>query len=332
MRSTLSALFVLSLASTALADPPPVALSVAPVATQQAWRWTLTNTTSSPLEVLTDRRLVWIEQTQPPPLPNGRVRRLRTLARCVHSARPTTHERAARTTLAPGQQYSEDVLLHDLCGVNLPRWVTAGAPITLHYGFNVARRGRPSLLRTLVLDERTTPVNDLTAITNLPALAAENTAPAGVSGAPTLTARGTQAALPEDLRITVRFHNTSVHPMVLPWRATMFRFEVRGPSGRQVECRALTRGFGAQREYFVRVAGRGSLSMTLLPALYCPQGALATPGLYDVTTVFNNTLDGREYGLQRVFTGTLRSPASMLRVTRGNGRFLPLRPEVSPAR
>jgi hypothetical protein len=118
--------------------------------------------------------------------------------------------------------------------------------------------------------------------------------------------------------------------MVIPWRPSMMRFDVRTPTGRVVDCRALTRGFGAQREYFVRLAGHRSLSMTLLPALYCPQGTLSAPGLYQAEAVLTNALDGQEYGFQRVFTGTLRAAPSTLRVVRGNNRWLPLHPELSP--
>jgi len=311
---------------------------VSPAADAWRWRFVLANRGTTPMPVVADRRLVWLEVAPPPVVPGARrVRRRARVVRCVHDARPSTNERSPEVVLGPGERYAEAFDLRDQCNLRMPAGLVAGARVVFHYGFVQPRRGRVRLSRSVVRDERPEAINDLTAAVEMPALPTDLVPTNGRStptperdpGTPTLdlSLRVSRAATGAGLGVTVTVRNPSVHPVSTLWRPSMFAFELDAPDGRRVLCESLMREPSAQLEYFARFAGRGRRSISLRLAEYCPLGAFDHPGVYLVRARFVSHASGAEYGLGRVFVGESNSPQAVTRVGRGHGAYTPFDPE-----
>jgi hypothetical protein len=311
----------------ALADPPPappapVALEVSAGEDAGRLRFALRNVTGSPVEVVADRRLLSFVATPPAPVPGQRRRRARA-ARCAHDQRPPFNEFSPRVTLEPGQRYSEEVEVADLCALRSP----ALGPETLefHYGFAPPRRGRATHARSIVTDERADTFAEVVA--PAPPSVVAGAAAAGDEGAPgllALSARGSSAPGGNGLRATVTLRNPSVQAVWTLLRPTQFSFVVTTPAGREVACDALTRQPTPLRDLFVRIPAHGRRSFTLLPAMYCPTTTFQGAGVYRARARFESRADGGAFGMQRVFTGVAESASIPLRVSRG--QVVPLRP------
>jgi hypothetical protein len=314
------------------AGPSPVSFAIEPAAGSTVWRWTLRNVTDRPVEVATDRRLVWFE-VAPGPAAAGRRGPSRA-ARCVHDARPTRTEGAARTLLAPGQSYSERVDLRDTCALRLPAGLVAGAAVVAHYGFAPlpARGTSPARwrARTLVVDALPYPVNDLTAAVTAPSLPAPPAADAPAAPGLTLVGRGAQAAAGEGLTAAVTLRNEGPRPRWTLFRTAMFGFELETPAGRAVRCDQLARETSPFRELFVRLGAGGGRAARLAVAEFCPAGALDEAGIYQARAVFESRADGQPWLTGEVFTGRLRSAPFVLRVSRGRARYRPLGLVIAP--
>jgi hypothetical protein len=318
----------------------PVAFAVEPVAGTWRWRWSLRNTSGAPAEVLTDRRLVWFEIPPPPVDPTAppRVRAQqarRKPVRCVYDGRPTTNEFAPRTELSPGQRYSELVDLRELCGLRTPPGFSAGVQVTAHYGFappaNARTAPRPSRVRSIAVDERPEVVNDLTTIVTLQSVTGDESARANTSPrVPVVTASNAQAATGEGLRASVRVTNPSLQPLWTLWRTVLFSFVVETPAGRTVNCNALSRQPNPLRDFFVRLPGRGSRAMSLTPSAYCPPHTFNAQGIYTVRAYFESRASGESYNFPRSFVGRVGSAPAAFRISRGDGRYVPLGLEITP--
>lgn len=305
-------------------DPSPLAFLVAPEPGGWRWRFSLRNQSSAPLTVIADRRLVSLEF--PAAQPIGPRRRRAVVRRCAHSGRPAINEFAPRVTLAPGESYSELFDLRDQCALRVPTF-SAGDPIVVRYGWESPNRR--SMMRSLLIDEGPSVLPSLVTTVTAPEAPAEAVDEAG--GAPLqVRAFGSQSALGEGLRATVRLVNPSVQPIWTLYRNAMWAFEVLRPDGVGVTCDALTQRPGARRDFFLRLGARGSRGATLVPDVWCPQGTFARPGIYEVRAVFASGESGEDFGLQRVFTGRVSSRPFFLRVSRGTGRYVPWAPSRSP--
>lgn len=338
---------LLAATSSALADPPapvltrtsPVEFRIEPTDEPFRWRWSLTNVSSAPVEVVTDHRLVWFEVAPftTPTAPGRRPARARRPPRCVHDARPANNDVAPRAALAPGQRYAALVDVRDTCALRVPAALAPGAVATVHYGYPTgrpSRRPRPTpASRSVVLDEVPVGVNDLSVALTVaapPAVEAPLTdAPATGPRPPVLTARGSGARAGDALRATVRLRNPSVRPLRTFWHSGLFAFELTTPEGRVVRCDRLTRQPAPYRDLFTRIAPGGSRAMTVLLGAYCPRPALAAPGIYQARAVFESAVRGDAVGLAQSFMGRVTSDAFVLRVSRGDGRYRPLAPSIT---
>lgn len=322
---------LLCIPSAALADPPavpvpaPVALDVGEGSSPGRLRFALRNVTGTPVEVVADRRLLSFVAT-PPVIPAG-VRRRRTgrLPRCAHDQRPAINEFSPRLMLDPGQRYSEEIDVDDLCGLRVP---TLGPqPLEFHYGFTPPRRGRTSHARSIVTDEREETFADITTIAS-PTLVAARTPDATTADASrallTLSARGASASSAAGLRVPVTLRNPSVQAVWTLLRPTQFSFVVTDPEGREVVCDALLRQPTPLRDLFVRLPARGRRSYTLLASMHCPAATFQRAGVYRARARFESRADGEAFGMQRVFTGIVESASVPLRVSRG--QIVPLSP------
>ncbi|MDB4927618.1 MAG: hypothetical protein JWM10_102, partial [Myxococcaceae bacterium] len=226
-------------------------------------------------------------------------------------------------TLEPGQRYSEELDVADLCGLRTPA-LGFGA-LEFHYGFAPPRRGRPSHARSIVTDERAETFAEVTA--SAPTSVVAGAVAAGDAGPPgllALSARGSSAPSGGGLRATVTLRNPSVQAVWTLLRPTQFSFVVTTPAGREVACEALSRQPTPLRDLFVRIPSHGQRSYTLLPAMYCPPSTFQGGGVYRARARFESRADGEVFGMQRVFTGIVESASIPLRVSRG--QVVPLRP------
>jgi len=322
---------LLCIPSAALADPPavpvpaPVALEVGEGGSPGRLRFALRNVTGAPVEVVADRRLLSFVAT-PPVVPAGaRRRRTGRLPRCAHDQRPTINEFSPRVVLEPGQRYSEEIDVDDLCGLRVP--ALGVQPLEFHYGFTPPRRGRASHARSIVTDERAETFADVTTIAppSLLAALAPDAATGDASRALlTLTARGSSASSAAGLRVPVTLRNPSVQAVWTLLRPTQFSFVVTDPDGREVACDALLRQPTPLRDLFVRLSARGRRSYTLLASMHCPASTFQRAGVYRARARFESRADGEAFGMQRVFTGITESASVPLRVSRG--QIVPLRP------
>jgi hypothetical protein len=165
----------------------------------------------------------------------------------------------------PGQRYSEEIDVDDLCGLRVP--ALGVQPLEFHYGFTPPRRGRASHARSIVTDERAETFADITTIAppSLVAVSAPDAATEGTSRALlTLTARGSSASSAAGLRVSVTLRNPSVQAVWTLLRPTQFSFVVTDPEGREVACNALLRQPAPLRDLFARLPARGRRSYTLL--------------------------------------------------------------------
>lgn len=320
---------LLCIPSAALADPPtvpaPVALEVGAGDSAGRLRFALRNVTGVPVEVVADRRLLSFVATPPVALPGVRRRRGPRLPRCAHDQRPALNEFSPRVTLEPGQRYSEEVDVDDLCGLRVPSF--GAQPLEFHYGFAAPRRGRVSHARSIVTDERADTFAEITTVA--PASLVARASQDGSSGGPgqsmlTLSARGSSAPSAAGLRAVVTLRNPSVQAVWTLLRPTQFSFVVTSPEGSEVVCDSLLRQPAPLRDLFVRLPARGRRSYTLLPSMYCPASAFRGPGVYRARARFESRADGEAFGMQRVFTGITESESIALRVSRGP--IVPMRP------
>lgn len=303
----------------------PVALLVSPEDGNR-WRFSLRNQGTAPVTVVADRRLVSLEfaPQAPPPLPGRRARRP-TPRRCAHPDRPVFNEFAPRVTLAPGEAYSELFDLRDTCGLQPPPFA-AGEQVTVRYGWDEARA---TLLRSLLVDEGPAVLPALTTTVAAPS------PPAPVVDAPgdallQVAGSGGSALRGEGLRASVRVVNPSAQPTWTLYRLGLWSFEVTSPRGASTSCVQLTRSAAPRRDYFVRLGARGQRASTVVPALWCPTGTFAEPGVYDVRAVFESRAAGEDFNLQRAFVGRVSSAPFALRVTRGDGRYRAWSPQRAP--
>jgi len=304
---------------------PPVAMTVQPEAGSFRWRFTLRNQGIAPVEVVADRRLLTLEFPVVAPAA-GRRRRAPVTPRCVHAARPMLNEFAPRVRLAPGESYSEAFDLRDQCALRVPSFA-AGAQLTVRYGWDDAQRS--GLSRSLLIDEGPEVVPSLVTVVGAPEPPTEPVERPGESLL-RVRATGSQAPRGEGLRVSVRVENPSAQPTWTLYRNAQWSFEVQRPDGTDVSCRGLTRDPPAQRDFFVRLGMRGSRGATLLPSVWCPTGTFQRDGIYALRAVFESRANGEAFNLQRVFTGRVSSGAAVLRVTRGDGRYVPWEPRREP--
>ena len=320
---------LLCIPAAALADPPaapaPVTLEVVAGDSAGRLRFALRNVTGMPVEVVADRRLLSFVATPPPAIPGVRRRRAPRLPRCAHDQRPPLNEFSPRITLEPGQRYSEEVDVEDLCGLRVP--ALGEQPLEFHYGFAPPRRGRASHARSIVTDERADTFAEVIAVAP-PSLVARAASDPTSAGGPqpmlSLSARGSSAPSAAGLRAVVTLRNPSVQAVWTLLRPTQFSFVITSPEGSEVLCDALLRQPAPLRDLFVRLPSRGRRSYTLLPSMYCPATAFRGPGVYRARARFESRADGEAFGMQRVFTGVTESESIPLRVSRG--QIVPMRP------
>lgn len=334
-RSALSLAFLLLLPTTAGSVPrvavplradAPVALLVSPEGGSR-WRLLLRNQGAVAVTVVADRRLVSLEFPPAVPVatPTRRARRP-AARRCAHPDRPVFNEFAPRVTLAPGETYSELFDLRDTCGLQPPTF-RAGEQVTVRYGWDPT--ARPTLLRSLLVDEGPAVLPLLTTTVAAPA-PAESVVDAPGDALLRVVGAGGSAMRGDGLRATVRVVNPSAQPTWTLYRNGLWSFEVTSPRGTSTSCVHLARGAASRRDYFVRLNARGQRATTVVPALWCPTGTFAEPGVYDVRAVFESRADGEEFNLQRVFVGRVSSAPFALRVTRGDGRYRAWGPRRAP--
>jgi hypothetical protein len=133
---------------------------------------------------------------------------------------------------------------------------------------------------------------------------------------------GGSAMRGDGLRAVVRVVNPSAQPTWTLYRNGLWSFEVTSPRGTSTSCVQLTRSAAPRRDYFVRLGARGQRATTVVPALWCPTGTFAEPGV--------SRADGEVFNLQRVFVGRVSSAPFALRVTRGDGRYRAWVPRRAP--
>lgn len=304
--------------------PSPITFHVTPEEGSLRWSFALANTSAQPVEVLADRRLVWIELLAGSPesstAPAGTQRRATRLVRCIAPGRPDSNEGSPRRLLHPGARYIEAFDLREICGLHLPSWLVPGASLRMHYGFGSAS----GALRAVVFDSSLPYLSDIAMaepVTVLGALASWPPRPPlaerGDARLEVSVANTPRAATGEGLQVRVRIRNAGVHPIRVFWRPGMVRFTIVDPSGRRTECTGGFREYAPIRDFFVRLGRGASVGSTLQLGALCPRETFAQPGIYLGQAVFESRTDGAEFGFAS-FVGASRSAFFYLHVTRGD--------------
>lgn len=298
----------------------PVRLQVTPDGSTLHWSFMLENISGAPVEVVTDRRLLWFEILPSEMQPVGAARRVRRSrrVRCIHPYRPESLDTVSRTLLQPGDRYVEGFDVRELCGLRLPMSLVPGVSLLVHYGF----AGRPSFARAVVLDRRTPPIVEL--VMSSPVVVPGSserwpplgpTAPAGDPRVRVTVSGVLDGATAMDVRPTVRIASTGLYPLRTFFRPGLIRLEVTTPSGDRVRCQSGAREYAPVRDFFVRLS-RNGLAETLQLGAMCPEDALASPGIYRAQAVFESRVSGAPFGFTS-FEGQAASPYFFVRIRRG---------------
>jgi hypothetical protein len=312
-----------------------VALSVSAPDDSLRWSYTLENTSGGSVDVLADRRLLWLEVAPAPavkrlPPPATRVRSIPRAVRCIAPDRPTSNAAAPRTVLMPGERYTEGFDLRDLCGLDLPRALGPGAVVTVHYGF----RGRPSVSQAVVLDNQAPPLTDLVSVA--PVTIGQGPwpppSPPAPPGDPRIRVRVSGALDGEtvaQIHPAVRLVREQPYPLHVFFRPGLVRFEVITPLGQRVDCLLGLKDYAPVRDLFV-LLGRDGITHTLQLSAFCPAEALAQPGTYRGRAIYESLISGEAFGFQ-TFLGSASSPYFFFRITRGapSAQYQPL-PSENP--
>lgn len=309
---------------------PPTSLRLEVTARPDSLRWVfaLVNTGTAPIQLVADRRLLWMEITpapEPPPAPGERRRRRARRAarpvRCRAPDRPPSEDFSPHTTVEPGGRYTEGFDLRHLCGLRLPRALVPGATLAVHYGF--ADR-QPRAAHAIVLDGHTPPLTEVSVeqpivVPGDPANWPPPGPPPVQRGDPrvAVSVAGTPSAPTiHGLTVTVRVANAGQYPLRTFFRAGQIHFEITGPTGERISCRRPVRDYAPVRDFFVRLT-RGGVRETLVLGLICPAEAFTNQGVYRGQAIYESRVSGAALGFES-FQGFAASPYFYFRLTRGS--------------
>lgn len=134
--------------------------------------------------------------------------------------------------------------------------------------------------------------------------------------------RGSDAANVGGSTVVVSLTNVTREPVRVYFRREFVRLTLRGPTG-IVQCGTDALGRSPDRQAFRRLSPGKTLSVAIRLAELCPEGALATSGVYNAYAQFNALHTGAEYGLN-AFVGSVEAENSVkLRIRRGEQRTEP---------
>lgn len=233
--------------------------------------------------------------------------------------RPATNEQAARTTIQPGEHYTEGFDVRELCGLRLPPGFVPGASLTARYGFADAR----GFSHAIALDDQDPPVVDIAAASPLviPGDASSwpprgGDADRGDARLRVTVAGDVSAPRVADVRVTTRVRVQGHYAIWLFNRPGQVRFELTSPRGASISCRRGFREYNPVRDFFVRIQPGQGLTETVSLASLCPPEQFTTPGIYRGQAVFDTRASGERFGLQS-FTGRAGSDYFFVRIESG---------------
>ncbi len=309
-------------------------MSVVPPGNGQRWQLQFSNTSSGPLELSVDRRLIRLEISPPIPVATlgRRMPRRPQMFTCKSPLAGQSTIELARTTILAGQQHQEPFDLLAVCGLRVGEKLVPGASLQFYYG--TARRS-VSASRALVFGgPATTPaVNELAA-------QAAVVVPMGASWIPVppvesstesaMTAnvvRHAEGATADAVRLSVTLAARLQTIETVYFRPGMVSIEIVSPDGTRSTCSDAPRGYVGLRDYLRTFRHRATAVGTMNLGHMCSRPLLDEPGMYLVRARFGSTVASSD-GSRATFSGTTTSRWVWVRIVRGRSQraYVPLAP------
>jgi hypothetical protein len=294
-------------------EPAPLEIELRPATDGERHRYIveLRTTSTDPLDVAFDRRLLWFEAT-----PAGSRRPIR----CRHPAAPTRVDEArVRTIVATSAPLREWVDLRMYCfGRDLTR-LDGGAALQPRYGFAGRGSTRRFVARTSPDQRRPWSVINAAPFT-LPAVAAAPPPAPSVEGEPPLVLALSPAdrRTASSLTFAVSLRGRSGGPVRVYPRDDLITLTVAGPTGPH-ECGIARTVITPIVDFYQTVTARRSVRTVLDGPRYCPE-VFTEEGLYEVTPRIDLIYEGT--GRLEAFTGTIVGPPAAVRIRVGDRGYV----------
>jgi hypothetical protein len=283
--------------------PPPVELTFAPDATarESSHRWVVSLRATDEVEVLADRRLLWLEV---------RSEGSRRALRCESPVRPRRADPSRSRSLRSGETWAEWLDIRSVCWGAALRAIEGGADVTAHFG---SARWRA----TIVAHDATGAWRELVQPSTHVAAHTHESAAAGavrVALADADVASGQRLSL----RVSVRAGDHPVRAWVRPDRV---RFRVVAPDGASHVC-FLPRGGGAPiPDLFARLGTRRGATLALDARQFCGRDVFAYEGVYEVTPILDLDASGEGWGMDTPL-GTFEGQPAVVRIRSGERGYV----------
>lgn len=260
--------------------PPPVELTFAPDPTPgvSVHRWMVGLRASADVEVLADRRLLWLEV---------RSEGSRRALRCESPVRPRRPDRSRLRTLHAGETWAEWLDIRSVCWGAAFRAFESGASVTAHFG---STRWRGIDVAHDTIGSWRELVQAATTVAGRGQTAEQPPLPIHVALADADAATGQRLSF----RVTVRSGGGPVRAWIRPDR---FSFRVLAPDGSSHRC-SIPRGGGAAiPDLFARLGTTRGAPRALDARQFCGRTVFALEGIYEVTPILELDADGAQWGL-----------------------------------
>jgi hypothetical protein len=282
--------------------PPPVELTFAPDPTPGApsHRWIVALRASAEVEILADRRLLWLEV-----LPEGARRPIR----CEVPARPRRPDASRLRTLQAGETWGEWFDIRSVCWGAAFRAFETGADVTAHFGSPrwrtiVVARNAAGSWREVVQ-----------ASTLFPGYGDPVLPESDVRVSLADVDVGTGARL--SFRVSVRA-SRAVRAWIRPDR---FSFRVLAPDGSTHVC-SISRGGGAGiPDLFARLSVSRGAQRTLDARQFCGPDVFALEGIYEVTPVLDLDVSGAQWRMDTPL-GRFEGAPAVVRIRSGQRGYV----------
>ncbi len=291
--------------------PPPVELTFAPDPTPGApsGRWMVALRASADVEILADRRLLWLEVR-----PDDARRALR----CESPARPRRADPSRVRSLRAGERWAEWFDIRSVCWGAALRAFERGANVTAHFGS--ARWRRLEVARNAEGTWR-----ELTQPSMRFAGGGERIEPTGLVRV-TLADADVATARRLPLRVTVRAGAGPIRAWIRPDR---FSFRVVAPDGSTHRCTIPRGGGAAIPDLFARLSTTRGTSRTLDARQFCGERVFAFEGVYEVTPVLELDASGAAWRMDTPL-GVFEGPPAAVRVRVGDRGYVERPVEGAP--
>jgi hypothetical protein len=302
----------------AAADAPSVQvkLSVTEAGPGQPWQLKLENTSSAPVRVVDDARLLWFDVTIPGQKPKT--------CRLPDDVFPKSAD-APPNELVPGGTITHDIDPRFYCfSPGRQEILVPSAQITPHYGWaNAPKHGwskhaadpatKPPFVAEPGRTSTATPVKDLVADTLVldtryapwSADLASDTADPDDDDPAIEMVRGSDASTEPSVTATVRVRNPTASRVTVFVRRELLTFEVMSPSG-TVNCVSEPDQRNPDRRAFTTLGPHGSMTIVSRLVELCARGTFSKAGLYVVHARLDAEADGSDFGLD-AFVGSLHT-------------------------